>query len=53
MGLNVFLYLFMLTLFVLKIASGNFVATLKEAEVSIKPELRRLVITYNIEQSIK
>ena len=53
MGLNVFLSLFILALSVLTLASGNFVATIKEAQDSIEPELRRLVITYNIEKSIE
>ena len=53
MGLNAFLSLFILILSVLTLANGNFVATIKEAQDSIKPELRRLVITYSNEKSIE
>ena len=53
MDLDRFVSLFILVLSVLTIASGNFVATIKEAQDSIEPELRRLVITHNIEKSIE
>ena len=53
MGLSVFLPLFMLTLSVLTLAGSNFVATIKEARDSIKPELRRLVMTHNINKFVE
>ena len=53
MDLDRFVSLFILVLSVLTIASGNFVTTMKESQDGIKPELRRLVITYNIEKSIE